>query len=63
MKDILEGVKEVILELSSGMKESCQVVCQESSELYKDLNVKLMGSYDEIEEHEKSKETAVETEK
>jgi len=63
MKDILEGVKEVILELSSGMKESCQVVFQESSELYKDLNVKLMGSYDEIEEHEKSKETAIETEK
>jgi len=63
MKDILEGIKEVVLELSSGMKESCQVVFQESSELYKDLNVKLMGSYDEIEEHEKSKETAVETEK
>ena len=53
MKDILESVK-----------ESCQVVFLESSKFYGDLNVKLMGSYIEIEAYEKAKEVAeVKTEK
>ena len=65
MKDILESVKSVMVELGSGMAESCKVVYGESCNFYADVDAKLMGSYEEIETFEKSKEAtvAVETEK
>ena len=56
IKDILNGVKEVVVEISTGMAESCKTVFGESYEFYNDLNVKLMGSYEEIGTYEKEKE-------
>ncbi|HHD82214.1 MAG TPA: hypothetical protein ENK94_03380 [Campylobacterales bacterium] len=55
IKDILAGVKEVVVELSSGMKESCGSLTTEINSCLDDLNVKMMGSYEEIEAHETEK--------
>ena len=56
IKDILEGVKEVVVEISTGMAESCKTIFAESYEFYNNLNIKLMGSYEEIGAYEKAKE-------
>jgi hypothetical protein len=63
IKDILDGVKEVVVELSTGMAESCKIAFVESSKVYADINAKLMGSYEEIDAFEKTKETVAETTK
>jgi len=55
IKDILNGVKEVVVEISTGMAESCKTIFGESYRFYDNLNVKLMGSYEEIEAYEKAK--------
>ncbi len=56
IKDILDGVKEVVVEVSTGMAESCQTISVQANKIFADLNVKLMGSYEEIEAFEKAKE-------
>ena len=56
MNDILDGVKAVVFDIGSGMAESCKRVFTESYEFYNDVNVKLMGSYEEIGSYEKDKE-------
>jgi len=53
----LDGIKEVVIEVSIGMKESFSELSSESKILFSDLEVKLMGSYEEIEAHEKAKAT------
>ena len=63
MKDILDGVKKVVVELGTGMAEGCKVAYAKSCIFYADLDVKLMGSYEEIEAYEKAKEAAIKTEK
>ena len=63
IKDIVEGVKEVVVELGTGMAESCKIAYGESCNFYADLDVKLMGSYEEIEAYEKAKEELAKTEK
>ena len=63
IKDILDGVKEVVVELGSGMAESCKIAYGESCNFYADLDAKLMGSYEEIEAYEKAKEAEAKTEK
>ncbi|HIP52267.1 MAG TPA: hypothetical protein EYG94_09295 [Campylobacterales bacterium] len=57
IKDVLDGIKEVVIEVSIGMKESFSELSSESKILFSDLEVKLMGSYEEIEAHEKAKAT------
>ena len=61
IKDILDGVKEVVVELGTGMAESCKIAYAESCNFYADLDAKFMGSYEEIEAYEKAKEVAMET--
>ncbi|CAA6823993.1 MAG: Unknown protein [uncultured Sulfurovum sp.] len=56
IKDILDGAKEVVLELSAGMTESCKEISRKSNTLFADIEVKLMGTYEEIEAYEKAKE-------
>ena len=63
IKSILDGVKEVVVELGTGMAESCKIAYGQSCNVYADLDVKLMGSYEEIEAYEKAKEEALKTEK
>ena len=63
IKDILDGIKEVVVEVSSGMLESYQTISAQASKIFDDVNVKLMGSYEEIEAFEKAKEIVVETSK
>lgn len=68
IKDILTGAKDVIVELSNGMKETCGSLSTDINSCLDDLNVKLMGSYQEIEAHEQAKaeqalKAAVECEK
>ncbi|CAA6812888.1 MAG: Unknown protein [uncultured Sulfurovum sp.] len=65
IKDILDGTKEVAGELSRGMIESCKEISIKSNILFADIEVKLMGSYEEIEAYEKAKASNVvnETEK
>jgi hypothetical protein len=55
IKDILMGTKDVIVELSCGMKESCSTLSTDINSCLDDLNVKMMGSYQEIEAYEKEK--------
>jgi hypothetical protein len=63
IKDILDGVKEVVFEIGTGMAESCQTISVSANKIYDDINVKLMGSYEEIDAFEKAKESAVKIEK
>ena len=63
MKDILDGVKKVVVELGTGMAEGCKVAYAKSCTFCADVDVKLMGSYEEIEAYEKAKEAAIKTEK
>lgn len=56
VKGIYYGVKDVCVELSSGMKEACDDInC-----VLDGINVKLMGTYEEIEAYEKAKAEALE---
>ena len=48
IKDILEGIIEVVVEIGTDMLETCQT-------LLNDIDAKLMGSYEEIEAYEKAK--------
>ena len=57
LKDILEGSKEVLLELFEGMRESSKELWERSMEIFEAVDVKLMGSYEEIEAFEKEKES------
>ena len=57
MKDIVNGVKEVVSEVSSGITESCKALLDDSSKFYNKLNVKLMGSYKEMKSSTNNKET------
>ncbi|CAA6810204.1 MAG: Unknown protein [uncultured Sulfurovum sp.] len=59
IKNIFEGTKEVLTELTSGMTE----VCQDISVKIEGFEVRLMGTYEEIEAYEKSKEIVEETTK
>lgn len=65
IKDILSGVKDVVVELGSGMTETCKTLSSQANEVFNDIDVKLMGSYEEIEAYEKAKalEAQKETEK
>lgn len=60
IQEILTGTKEVIVELSCGMKENCSTLYTDINTCLDDLNVKMMGSYQEIEAHEKQKTAALE---
>jgi hypothetical protein len=62
IKDILTGTKDVIVELSSGMRETCGTLSTDINSCLDDLNVKLMGSYQEIEAYEKEKASKTESE-
>jgi len=57
LKDILEGSKEVLLELFQGMSENSKELLERSKEIFEAVDVKLMGSYEEIEAFEKAKES------
>ena len=57
IKDILEGIKEVVVEIGTGMVDSCQTISVKANEVFNDIDVKLMGSYEEIEAYEKAKES------
>jgi hypothetical protein len=63
VENIVDGIKEVVREVSAGMVKSSQVIFVKISEIYTDIDVKLMGSYEEIEAYEKAKEAVVEIEK
>ncbi|CAA6814276.1 MAG: Unknown protein [uncultured Sulfurovum sp.] len=55
IKDILDGTKEVLVELTTGMVETCKELSLQSTTLCDDIEVKLMGTYQEIEAYEKAK--------
>jgi hypothetical protein len=55
IKDILSGTKEVIVEVSCGMKEGCESLSSQINTCLDDLNIKMMGSYQELEAYEKAK--------
>lgn len=57
MKDILDGVKDVVVELGTGMAETCQTISEKANTMFSDIEVKLMGSYDDIEAYDKAQET------
>ena len=59
---ILEGVKEVVTEVGSGLKDASSEVftesnafMKESNAFFKVLNTKMMGSYEDIEKVESEK--------
>ncbi len=56
IKNLLDGVKEIIVELTQGVFNAGKELSSEVSEIFQDIRVKLMGSYEEIEAFEKSKE-------
>lgn len=56
IKDIVDGTKEVVLELRDGMKESYEDISVRANKIFTAIEVKLMGSYEELEAYEKAKE-------
>jgi len=62
IKEIVTGTKDILVELGSGMKESCGTLSTDINNCLDDLNVKLMGSYQEIAAHEKEKALKLESE-
>jgi hypothetical protein len=57
IKDVLDGIKEVLVEVSTGMIESYKEVSTEATKVFGELEVKLMGSYEDLEALSKVKET------
>ena len=55
IKAIITGVKEVVLEIATGMKEAYQEMISPLKKGSAKLQVKLMGSYEELEALEKEK--------
>ena len=62
-KDILDDVKKVVVEWGTGMAKGCKVAYAKGCTFCADVDVKLMGSYEEIEAYEKAKEAEIKTEK
>jgi len=60
IKDILAGTKEVVVELSSGLKENCLSLSTQVNSCLDEMNLKMMGSYEEIEAYEEAKAKALE---
>ena len=57
IKDILNGMKDVVVEVGTGMLESYNEISTEARKTFAKLEVKLMGSYEDLEALSKVKET------